>query len=144
MSPEVGVVLRHFHQQHKPTALICHGPIALLAAVPKAATFVAALRSAKAISPDPSWIYSGYRMTIFSTAEEKVAEATQLKGKMLFYPQDALTSAGGSVTSGTRWKSNVVRDRELITGQNPFSDAALVAELLASLAQPAGPALKHE
>jgi len=31
-NPEVGALLRHFHQAGKPTAAICHGPIALLSA----------------------------------------------------------------------------------------------------------------
>ncbi|ERI51026.1 hypothetical protein N878_24090, partial [Pseudomonas sp. EGD-AK9] len=29
-NPQVGALLRHFHQAGKPTAAICHGPIALL------------------------------------------------------------------------------------------------------------------
>jgi putative intracellular protease/amidase len=35
------------------------------------------------------------------------------------------------------WQPNVVVDRELITGQNPFSDKALAKVLLEKLAQQA-------
>ena len=37
--PDVGEILRHFHQHSKPTALLCHGPIAVVAAMPHAREF---------------------------------------------------------------------------------------------------------
>ena len=140
-------VLLHFHQAGKPTALICHAPIALIAAMPQAEAFVEAMKQGdlkeaevfsstsqqkdlkQAAAPTQSWIYKGYRMTIFSTSEEKVAESKQLGGKMLFYPEAALRSAGGDVRVTQPWSSQVMQDRELITGQNPFSDDALAKTL---------------
>ena len=74
-------------------------------------------------------------MTIFSTAEEQHAEAVQLGGKMLFYPDVALRAAGGNMNEAAPWQSNAVRDRELITGQNPFSDEALANLLLQALSE---------
>jgi putative intracellular protease/amidase len=137
-SPDVRTVLEYFHATSKPTALICHGPISLLAALPNATDVVSALRSgdvdgAQALAQD--WIYAGYQMTIFSTAEEQHAEAVQLGGKVLFYPDVALHAAGGNMNIATPWTSNVVRDRELITGQNPFSDVALASTLLQALSE---------
>jgi putative intracellular protease/amidase len=137
-SPDVRTVLEYFHENSKPTALICHGPISLLAALPNATDVVAALRSgdvdgAQALAQD--WIYAGYQMTIFSTAEEQHAEAVQLGGKMLFYPDVALRAAGGNMNEAAPWQSNAVRDRELITGQNPFSDEALANLLLQALSE---------
>ena len=41
--PDAGEILRHFHQHSKPTALLCHGPIALVSAMPHAREFRAAL-----------------------------------------------------------------------------------------------------
>src|SRR5262245_42718230 len=41
--PELGTILRHFHDRKKPTAFLCHGPIASLAAMPNARQFRAAL-----------------------------------------------------------------------------------------------------
>jgi len=32
--PDAGTVMRHFHQTSKPTAVLCHGPISLLSALP--------------------------------------------------------------------------------------------------------------
>jgi len=40
---EVGTILRHFHERAKPTALLCHGPIAVAAAMQHAREFRAAL-----------------------------------------------------------------------------------------------------
>jgi putative intracellular protease/amidase len=130
--PDLGVVLRHFHTQSKPTALLCHGPIALTAAMPKAKQFRQALVEGDldgAATAAEGWQYKRYRMTVFSNEEEKWAEQNILKGEqVLFYPADALTAAGGAVQSQGVFECNVVQDRELITGQNPFSDSVF-AEL---------------
>lgn len=40
---DLGVILRHFHERAKPTALLCHGPISVVAAMPHAREFRAAL-----------------------------------------------------------------------------------------------------
>ena len=79
------------------------------------------------------WIYSGYKMTIFSTAEEQQREPMEIGGKVLFYPDFALRTAGGDVSVAAPWKSYVLQDRELISGQNPFSDEALLKLLLTAL-----------
>ncbi|MBD2766777.1 type 1 glutamine amidotransferase domain-containing protein [Hymenobacter sp. BT664] len=141
--PAVGQVLRYFHAQHRPTALICHAPIALLAANPKAPAFRAALVANKPTQRlAEGWPYRGYRMTIFSTNEEQVAEGGQLGGRMLFYPEAALRAAGGQVQIAQEWSANVVQDRELITGQNPFSDDRLSQLFVEALrAEPASAGL---
>lgn len=136
--PTVRRVLLYFHTTGKPTALICHGPISLISAMPQADLFVRAMRqgdSKKAAALAKNWQYKGYKMTIFSTAEEKVSESKQLGGKMLFYPEEAMKTAGGTVIVAKPWSSQVVQDRELITGQNPFSDDALSEKLLSAIAQ---------
>jgi putative intracellular protease/amidase len=127
--PDLGEVLRHFHEQSKPTALLCHGPIAVTAAMPKAAAFRQAMvkgdiEAAKAASD--GWQYAGYRMTVFSNDEEKYAEDNIMKGgKVPFYVVDALETAGGKVETKGLFVSHVVEDRELMTGQNPPSDHAM-------------------
>src|SRR5580704_113538 len=134
--PDAGTVLRHFHKASKPTAVLCHGPISLLAALPNAPEVVGALKvgdAAGAQAKAQDWIYSGYRMTIFSTAEEQQREPIEIGGKVLFYPDFALRTAGGNVSVVDPWKSYVLQDRELISGQNPFSDEALLKLLLPAL-----------
>lgn len=134
VSSELGKLLSEFHRRGKPTALVCHGPIALLSTLPNANEFTAALaRSNKAAAPQ--WIYAGYRMTVFSNAEEEASKAQLNGGEMKFYPQTALEQAGAKFQAKDLWQANVVEDRELITGQNPASAIGVGEKLLARLAQ---------
>lgn len=147
----LGKILRHFHSKNQPTALICHGPVALLSTLNKPAELGKALEAShsasnndnkkdnkkdaaeKPVTSKELWTYQGYRMTVFSDAEEKPNEPTALGGYMKFYPEDALRAAGGKLQIAPAKKSKVVQDRELITGQNPFSDKELAAAFLKAL-----------
>ena len=138
-SREAGEILKYFHANGKPTALICHGPVSLLSAVSDPVAYQRAMiegnvSASQALAKD--WIYAGYNMTVFSTPEEIQAEA-KLGGPTLFFPQDALSLARANVTVAPPWQSHVLIDRELITGQNPFSDEELAKSLIAILAQTA-------
>ena len=134
---EVGEILRYFHVRKKPTALLCHGPIAIVAAMPAARAFRAALvegDETKARDLAKGWQYAGYKMTIFSNSEEKWVEKDILHAKMYFHVVDALKIAGGDVSVGAvDFEPNVVEDRELITGQNPRSDHLVGATLVKAL-----------
>ncbi|GAB3056565.1 type 1 glutamine amidotransferase domain-containing protein [Stenotrophomonas tumulicola] len=132
-SPVLGRVLHRFHQAGKPTALVCHGPIALLSTLADAAGFSARLETGQRSAAD-GWIYRGYRMTVISNVEEEQAKGLLDGGEMKFYPQTALQLAGGDYHgNSTAWQPNVVVDRELITGQNPASANAVADELLQRL-----------
>ncbi len=116
--PYLGRILRYFHQQKKITALICHAPVALLSAR----------------VPNQRWIYEGYKMTVFSNAEEIEEENLGVfGGKLYYYVQDALMKAGGRVEVAASWQSKAVKDRELITGQNPMSEGAFTQLFLEAL-----------
>ncbi|WP_204127928.1 type 1 glutamine amidotransferase domain-containing protein [Pseudomonas ogarae] len=122
-SAPLGRVLTHFHDKGKTTALVCHGPIALLSTLPDAKGFVGQLAvKGQASAKAADWIYAGYKMTVISNQEEELAKGLLGGGSMKFYPQTALEQAGGHYSSNTApWASHVVTDRELITGQNPAS-----------------------
>ncbi|WCT75696.1 type 1 glutamine amidotransferase domain-containing protein (plasmid) [Sphingomonas naphthae] len=134
---DAGTILRHFHTAAKPTALLCHGPVAVISALDDAPAFRKALEEgddAGAADLARDWIYSGYRMTVFSASEEKIAEEQVLKGELYFDMEKALRSAGGDVSvTDENFASNVVVDRELITGQNPASDRAMADALIEAL-----------
>lgn len=133
-NPEVGTILKHFNTEAKPTAAICHGPIALLSAQQNPQAFQQALVQ-QSPATAANWIYAGYKMTIFSNAEEAVFEASLNGDKLQYYPGKAMQQAGGAMQYSAAWTPNVVVDRELITGQNPFSDKALADAVLAQLEQ---------
>ncbi len=117
-SAELGRLLTSFHQKNKTTALVCHGPAALLSAKTGA----------------DKWIYDGYRMTVISNQEEALAKGALKGGEMKLLPQDGLEQAGAKYSSNTApWTAHVVTDRELITGQNPASAVQVGQALLARL-----------
>jgi putative intracellular protease/amidase len=135
--PDLGEILRHFHVRRKPTALLCRGPIATVAAMPGARRFRAALvvgDMANASELAKGWQYAGYKMTVFSNTEERVIEDQILHGKLHFTMVDALETAGGTViTNPVDFEPHVIEDRELITGQNPRSDHQIATTLIAAL-----------
>ena len=134
---DLGEILRHFHARAKPTAFLCHGPIASLAALPQAKEYRATLIAgdiSKASELAKGWQYAGYKMTVFSASEEKPIEDQILHGKLYFNMPDALHMAGGDVsTNPVDFSPHVIEDRELITGQNPRSDHPLAEKLVAAL-----------
>src|SRR5215471_5961739 len=135
--PDAGEILRHFHEFSKPTALLCHGPIALVSAMPHAREFRAALIAADENTAKEwatGWQYAGYQMTIFSASEEKWVENEILHAKMYFNMPQALRAAGGEVTTTkVDFEPNLIVDRELITGQNPRSDHLIGEKLVSAL-----------
>jgi putative intracellular protease/amidase len=135
--PQMGEVLRHFHNRAKPTALLCHGPIALVSAMSRSREFRAALMAGDELDAKDlakGWPFAGYRMTIFSASEETWVEKEILHGKMYFTMPQALSAAGGDVaTTKVDFEPHVIVDRELITGQNPRSDHAVGEALVKAL-----------
>ena len=72
-------------------------------------------------------------MTIFSDPEEAVFEGSLDGARIRYYPAPAMAAAGGDMQYAKAWQPHVVVDRELITGQNPFSDKALAEALIDQL-----------
>ena len=141
--PDAGEILRHFHAAGKPTALLCHGPIVSISAMPQAKEFRASLIQGdrvKAAELAKGWQYAGYRMTVYSASEEKPIEDNILHGKLYFNMPETLDLAGAETTVGPDFEPHVVVDRELITGQNPRSDHPIAAKLIEALDR-ANPAL---
>lgn len=134
-STALGTALRYFHSANKVTAMLCHGPVAFTAAVSDPVAFRKAMvdgnaDQAKALAA--GWPYAGYNMTVYSTAEEIPTEDF-IGGKIEFYMEDALRLAGANVTVAEPGKPYIVVDRELITGQNPYSDHMLADAVLKAL-----------
>ncbi|HET7314636.1 type 1 glutamine amidotransferase domain-containing protein, partial [Salinisphaera sp.] len=100
-SLEVACALDHFHAHGKPTALFCHGPVALVST-----------------QRGDDFTYTGYRMTSFSAAEE---QDTPLGRVLETSVEVLLRDAGGQYGRGDKWSPHVVVDHELITGQNTQS-----------------------
>lgn len=132
----LGKILVSFHDSGRPTGIICHGPIVLLSALPNSDAFIQSMitNDGKASGLAQGWPYAGYRVTVFSTGEEQQLEGEKgLGGYVRFYPVAALAEAGAHVDTVANWHSNVVIDRELITGQQPMSANEFADALVAKL-----------
>ncbi|GJE98145.1 class I glutamine amidotransferase-like protein [Phanerochaete sordida] len=109
--PELGRILWHFHNGVKPTAVICHGPFALL--------------STQCAPGDPGFAYKGYRITSWSDAEESLVE-TLKGGTVPAKVESTLAAAGAEMVSNLNKKmGQITVDRELVSGANPMAAASL-------------------
>jgi putative intracellular protease/amidase len=100
-----------------PIASVCHGPTAFLAP-----------RDGEGRNP-----FAGYRFTCFSQAEET---RTPIWGRLPMVIEYELKAQGLQHSKATEeWGSHVVRDRNLVTGQNPHSSAALAEAFVELLAE---------
>ncbi len=135
--PELGQLLAKFHDDSKPIGFICHGPAAILAAIPKSAAFrqaMAADDAGQAMELAEGYPFKGYRMTVFSDAEEWPGEVAH-ESYMPFHVEDALLNAGMNIEIAPPFTSHIVIDRELISGQNPASDEAVGNAMVQTLSK---------
>ena len=95
-------------------APVCHGQAALLAAR----------------GPKGEWLFAGRAMTSFSD-EEEVELGTADNAPWLL--ADTLRKSGARYEKGPNWGPHVVRDGNLLTGQNPASSEPLAEAVLAAL-----------
>ncbi|ALV54736.1 thiamine biosynthesis protein ThiJ [Streptomyces sp. 4F] len=94
--------------------VVCHGVAALL----------------PARTEGGGWLFDDYRLTAFSTVEEKQAG---LADRLPWLLQERLEEAGARYSAAEPWAPYVVVDRNLHTGQNPASSAPLAEALLKTI-----------
>jgi putative intracellular protease/amidase len=95
-------------------APVCHGQAALLAAK----------------DANGAWLFKGRRMTSFSD-EEEVELGTADNAPWLL--ADTLRKSGAAYEKGPHWGAFVVRDGNLLSGQNPASSAPLAQAVIEAL-----------
>ncbi|WP_299587585.1 DJ-1/PfpI family protein [uncultured Microbulbifer sp.] len=131
-SKELGNILTYFHEEKKPTAIICHAPIVLLTAMEGTYDpFTPPTEEQK-----NSFIYKGYNITLGNKSEELILEKfLYLKGSRLeYYVAEKAKEAGLKVNNlRVPSMSQVIEDRELITGANPSSVYTLANRFVAKL-----------
>lgn len=103
----IPILLKYFAKEHKPTGLICHAP-SLILTIPK--------------EENP---YIGFKVNSVSPFEEFVIERFIMKGK----PQNRkiakrLKKLGLKYRRKLPKANYAVKDRNLVTSQNPFSGTA--------------------
>jgi putative intracellular protease/amidase len=111
---DMGRILAEADRAGTLIAPVCHGQAALLAA-----------KDAKG-----DWLFKGRTMTSFSD-EEEVELGTADNAAWLL--ADTLRKSGANYEKGPNWSAYVVRDGNLLSGQNPASSAPLAEAVLAAL-----------
>lgn len=107
-------LIENFWSAGKPVAAVCHAPSALL----------------NVKTEDGNPLVKGKKVTGFTNSEEAAVQLTEVVPYLL---EDELKAKGGTYSKGSDWSSYVVKDGNLITGQNPASSEAAAKELLALL-----------
>ncbi|AXI81038.1 type 1 glutamine amidotransferase domain-containing protein [Peterkaempfera bronchialis] len=111
--PDLGRILGALQARTAPVATVCHGTVGLLSA-----------RS------EDGWIFAGYRMTGYTDEEESQGGPGDAAP---FTLESRLRAEGADFAAGTPWSEFTVTDRNLISGQNPGSAAAVARRLVTAL-----------
>jgi putative intracellular protease/amidase len=112
---ELQRLLAAFDRDGKMVAAVCHGPAALL--------------NVRNAAGEP--LVKGRKVTGFTNVEERLV---MLHSVVPFLLEDALKERGANFESALLpFFCHVVRDDNLITGQNPASSTKIAEELLAAL-----------
>ena len=112
---DLGRILVEMNGAGKIIAPFCHGPAGLLSAT----------------SDDGAFAFAGRRLTVFANSEE-LGGGTGENTPWLV--ESRLREKGANVETGPDWASFVVRDGNLITGQNPQSSEDVAKEVIKALA----------
>lgn len=107
-------LVRHFAENGKVYAAVCHGPAAFLGAT----------------TSSGQSIIAGKKLTAFTNSEER---EVQLDKVVPFLLADKLREEGAQYEESPNWSDHVVTDGLLITGQNPQSSASTARAVIAGL-----------
>jgi putative intracellular protease/amidase len=111
--PDMGRLLVLASRESKVIASVCHGPAAFLAAEDEKG----------------DWPFAGRKMTSFSD-EEEAAFGTAENAPWLL--ANTLRKRGAKYEKGPNWGAFIVKDGNLLTGQNPASTAMLADAVVAA------------
>ncbi len=112
----VQATVESFYRAGKTVASVCHGPACLV--------------NATNARGEP--VVKGHRFTCFSDAEEKAIGADSY---VPFLLEARLREQGGTAQVAEPFKSHVVADRQLVTGQNPASSIPVAECVIYQLRQ---------
>lgn len=104
-------LIESFDRAGKPIGFVCHAP--------------GALRHVKAASGSP--LIQGKQVTGFTNSEEAAVELTDV---VPFLIEDEFIKLGAHYQKGADWAPFVVKDGNLITGQNPASSEDVAKAIL--------------
>ncbi|TDE34898.1 type 1 glutamine amidotransferase domain-containing protein [Antarcticimicrobium sediminis] len=107
-------LIEAFASAGRPVGAVCHAP--------------AIFRHTKGTDGKP--LVSGRKVTGFSNSEE---DAVGLTETVPFLVEDMLKANGGNFEKGADWDAFILRDGNLVTGQNPASSSGAAEQIVALL-----------
>ncbi len=112
---QLAELLQAFDREHKLIGAVCHGPAALVGAT----------------AADGRPLVAGRRVTAFSNEEEQM---THLSRVVPFLLETKLRELGAAFVKARPWAVQVIRDGNLITGQNRQSSRLFTETVIAAIA----------
>ena len=109
--------IAHFYEAEKPTAAYCHGTAALV----------------DVKLSDGSYLVEGKTVTGFSNVEEDYGDSFVGQKIMPWRVDDVMRERGANYVQGGLFKSFVVRDGRLITGQQQYSSRKVAQVVIEAL-----------
>ncbi len=109
--------IRTFYESHRVVAAYCHGTSALV----------------DCRLSNGAYLVAGKTVTGFANVEEDYSDAFVGSRVMPWRVEDALRERGANDVQGGLFKSFVVRDGNLITGQQQYSGRRVAREIIAAL-----------
>lgn len=113
---DMGRILTEADAAGKIIAPFCHGPAGLLAAE----------------TDNGDFVFAGRKLTVFTDEEELNGGTGE---NTPWFVEEVLRNKGAEVQTGPAWTSYVVRDRNLISGQNPQSSEDVAKAVISALAE---------
>lgn len=114
VDPALGRLLAQADESGLVIAPFCHGPAALLSAT----------------NDDGGFVFAGRRLAVFTDEEERTGGTGETTP---WFVATRLRERGAVVEEGPAWSSFVVRDGNLVSGQNPQSSEAVAQAVLDAL-----------
>lgn len=114
-SPASVALIEAFERAGKPIGFVCHAP--------------GVLKDVRTAGGEP--LVKGRTVTGFSNSEEA---AVGLSEVVPFLIEDVFKAQGADYRKGAHWAPFIVRDGQLVTGQNPASSEGVARALLELLA----------
>lgn len=118
-SIEMQAALRTLFSEGKIVSAVCHGPGAFV----------------RVTMPDGRFMLDGKRVAGFSALEEEQVGMTKVVPYCL--EEELKKASGGRYECGEPWKSFVITDGQIVTGQNPTSSANTAKAVIDLLKVPA-------
>ena len=113
---DLGRILITADADGKVIAPFCHGPAGLLSAE----------------TDNGDFVFAGRKVTVFTDEEELNGGTGE---NTPWFVEEVLRNKGAEVETGPAWTSYVVRDRNLISGQNPQSSEDVAKAVISALAE---------